>query len=206
MPTVWQGNCVEQEERLFVIGSQPIDHILLNQVLGIGCTDFLAIIARKFKSLVIAVEVRGEIGMRVTLAVVTKKVIKALLKRTASGVEHPHAPLAHTGCRVALFLENLCYRHGFCRQRQLPLAVSYLPVSPHWTMTTMQASHQRRTAGSANGGAAIRLCITRPFFGHPIKTRSLDQFLSITANIPLCQIVTENENDVRPSLSRNCKN
>jgi hypothetical protein len=58
-------------------------------------------------------------------------------------------------------------------------------------MTHVQSGHQRRTRGGANRGAGVGLIVTHSLRGHAVESRSLDQLLSITSEIALREVVTE---------------
>ena len=53
------------------------------------------------------VEIRREVAVRVTLAVVAKETVHTQALRAAGRAEHAHAPLANGGRGVALRLEQL---------------------------------------------------------------------------------------------------
>jgi hypothetical protein len=99
--TVGQGDRVEEEERLFLLGADPLEDIGLDDVLRVDRADAVAGVAGEVELHAIAVKEFREIRMRVALAVVADLVIEALFQRAAGGVEHPHAPLAGDGGGVA---------------------------------------------------------------------------------------------------------
>src|SRR5687767_4068826 len=105
--------------------------------------------------------------MRVALAVIAEEMIEPLLQRIARGAKHSHSPLAHAGSRVVRILQNLRDGDGLCGKRQLA-AGRDLPIAAHRTMSAVQSSKKRCTAGRADSCAAIRLREPRAFLCHAI--------------------------------------
>ena len=140
MIAVWQGHGIKKEKRLIFFAAHPLQDILLNQVL---CIRFAAIfcVLRELDALVIIKQMCREIRVRMALAVVAEKVIKALLERITTRIKHAHAPLADRRRGVALGFENFSHRNDLLRKRILPRALGDFPVAPHRSMSAMQARH-----------------------------------------------------------------
>jgi hypothetical protein len=145
--------------------------------------------------LVVVVKIRGEITVRVALAVVAEEMIEPVLQRAAARVEHAHAPLADGGGCVAGGLEQLSDGEGALRQRLLALGLDFA-VRADRRMARVQPGHQRRAARCADGRAAIGLQVARALARHPVEVRRLDQLLSVHAHVALREIVAEDEDEV----------
>jgi hypothetical protein len=63
----------------------------------------------------------------------------------------------------------------------------------------VKAGHQGCPRRGANSGSAIRLREAHSLASHPVKIRRLNELLPITAHISLGEIITQDEDDVRPS-------
>jgi hypothetical protein len=111
--------------------------IAVNQHLA---SQYFETTSRQFEALVVVVKIRGEITVRVALAVVAEEMIEPVLQRAAARVEHAHAPLADARGGVAHALEQL--RHGWrvLRQRHLSLRLD-LPIGADRAMSAVQAGH-----------------------------------------------------------------
>ena len=134
--------------------------------------------------------------MRVALAVVAEEVVEAVLQRAARGVEHAHAPLAHAGGGVTVFLEDLRHRDGAGRQRELALGLD-LPVGTNGAVAGVLAEHERRAARGAHGGPAVTLGEARALLGHAVQVGRLDELLPVAADVALGEVIAEDEDDVR---------
>lgn len=135
--------------------------------------------------------------MSVALTIVTEKVIEALLQRTAAGIKHAHAPFPHHSRSVALRFENFRHRDGFLRKWILTLSLRDFPISAHRRMSAVQTCDQRGATRRTDGGAAIPLQKSSALARHLIHARRLDDLLTVAAEITLCQVITQDENDVR---------
>jgi hypothetical protein len=60
----------------------------------------------------------------------------------------------------------------------------------------VHARHQNTPRGCAYRCSSVELGEPHPFAGHLIKTRRLDDFLSVTPQFGVPQVVSENENQI----------
>ena len=201
MPPVRQGDRVEEEERLAGMVLEPADHVLLDEILGIGLPHSLAVVAREQEGLVAIVEVGGKVRVREALAVVAEEMVDSLLERAAGRIEKTHAPLAEGRGSVAGRLGDLGDGDRLRRQRQLSLRCQ-LVVAADRAVIRVKAGEKRRPAGRADRGAAVTLEVARALGRHAVEAGSLDRLLPVTAEIVLGDVVAENEDEIgRPLAS-----
>jgi len=192
---VRQRDGVEQEERVILVGSHPAQRLVGNQVLSVGLAHAFPVVAGQLETLIVAVQVRRKVAVRVSLAVVAEEVIEADLQRAAAGVKHAHAPLADTGRGIALIFQQAGHGQRPGGQRHLALGLD-LAVGPDWTVARVQAGHQRRTGRGTDAGPRIGLQIAGAFPAQPIQVRSLDQLLAVDAHVSHRQVVGQDEDQV----------
>ena len=130
-----QGDRVKKEEGAPCMLPHPVARVPADQVHGIG-------FAVQLDMLVVIPEIRREVAVCVTLAVVTIEVVEAELQRTARRIEHAHAPLAGAGRGITGSLEKLRHCHRSLRQRHLTFRFD-LAICPDRAVPHVQAGHQR---------------------------------------------------------------
>ena len=86
-------------------------------------------------------EIRWKARAGVTLAVVAKEMVNALLERGPARVEETHAPFSERGCCVTRHFGELGDRHPFIRQRVLPFGKPF-PVAADGTMSGVEAGEE----------------------------------------------------------------
>src|SRR5262245_4001188 len=67
-------------------------------------------------------------------------------------------------------------------------------------MPSLLAGHQHGARGSAYRRTGVKLCETAAYSRHPIQVRRRNQFLAITSEVTVAEIVGQNEDHV--GLSR----
>jgi len=190
-----QGDGVEEEEGVLAVLLEPADHVSLDDFLGVGLADVAAVVAGEGDGLLIGVEVGGEVGVSVTLAVVAEEVVYALFLRCALGVEEAHAPLAEGRSVVAGVLSDFTDRDDFIIDGILTLGEP-LEVAAYRAVTGMQAGVEDGTTGSADAGTGVGLLEERAFVGQAIEGWSLDQLLAINTHVALGNVIGEDEDKV----------
>ncbi len=185
-----QGHGVEQKKRLVPVRTQPGERVIDDQVRGVG-------LAVEIKPLVVAVEIAWKVIVSMSLAVISKKMIKSNLERTPRGIEHPHAPLAGTGRGIAVVLEQL--RHGVGVRGKGLLAFRLdLAVRPDRAVSGVLTDQERRPGRSAHAGAAVRLGEPRSLACHPVEDGGLDPGLAVGPHVALGKVIGQHEDDVGP--------
>ena len=76
---MWERDCVEHHERLIVMLAKPSKHVILNDLLGVSFTDAFSVVARQQEGLLVVVQIGREVRVGVSLAVVAKEMIDALV-------------------------------------------------------------------------------------------------------------------------------
>ena len=192
---MWQCDRVKHHKRSVGVAFQPLDHVLLDQLLGVGFTDPLTVVARQKERFVVVVEISREIRVGVALAVVAKKVVDPLFEWAAARVKKPHAPLPESGGGISCRLRDFRNGDGLRWDRQLSFGCDF-PVATDRTMAGVQTGKKRRPTRRTNGCATVGLLIARSLRRHLIQVRSLDEFLPVNPNVPLRDIITENKDEV----------
>ena len=140
--------------------------------------------------------------MSVALVQVAVEVVESLIQREAgAGSEKvlSQTPLAAESGLLASLLENLGesdIRIG--KRLQTPLA----GVAPDMGMTQVPPGHQDAARRSADGRAGVELSEPHPFPGHPVQSGSLDQLLSVAAQVSVTEVVGQDEDQVGKSPRR----
>jgi len=119
MGGVRQGDGVEEEEWLFDVGFDPLDHFVLDEFMGVGFVDVATVVAGEEDGLVVVVEIGGEIGVGEALAVVAEEAIHAFFGGSAGGVEKSHPPFAEGAGGLACGFGDLGDGDGFLGEREL---------------------------------------------------------------------------------------
>ena len=149
----------------------------------------------QFVQFVIAPQCGRIVTMRVRLAVVAEKSIEALLRRVALGPHIAEPPLAKRAGHVAFLLQQLTNRHLAGRDGKLPFGLHRL-VAAHNGMAGVLTRHQHTPRWRAHRRSRIKIREPHPAFSQAINVRSLDEFLPITAQVTITQIIGHNVNDV----------
>ena len=141
--------------------------------------------------LAVAIQVIGELPVRVAMIEEAEGEIEALLAGFAAGARLAEAPLADHRGAVAGVAQR--HRHGDVLVAQRDFTVAADPDVPG-----VQAGHQRRARRRADRAPRVVLGEPDPFGRQPIEGRRLKLRLSVRAQIAVAEVVRLDEDDVRP--------
>lgn len=187
------GECqggIHEERRLF----RPPDDIessVDHEMVTVGVTGFP--ISGKIENPRIVVEVLGEIIVGVILVEVSEPGRESLKSRDSDASRVPQRPFSDSRTAVPGWRQNF-------RDRQIPvLKISRImrDIVAGGRMAVVKSGHQRGAGGGADAAAGISLSEPQSFTSQLIKSGSLDQALTVAAEISIPEVVRENENNVR---------
>jgi hypothetical protein len=141
------------------------------------------------------------VGHRLT--VVTEEQIESFAVGIARAAHRPQAPLAHRAGGVTGPLKYLSQREGLFRQRILAFREfrkrnSSRQIPAHLGVPRMPAGHQHAACRSTHRRARIMPGESRSLRSQPIEVGRGDLLLAVTTQFAPAQIVSQNEDDVRP--------
>src|SRR4029079_19548563 len=138
----------------------------------------------------VAIEVVGELPVRVAMIEEAERVVEALLVRLSCRTRPPESPLADDRGAIARIVQ----RH---RAREVLFAKRNLTVAANPRVSRMEAGHQRRPRRRAHGAARVVLGEADPFARESIDPGRLDLRLPVRAQIAVAEIVGLDDEDVR---------
>ncbi len=192
---VRQGDGVEHEEGVFAVFFEPADHVALDDFLSVGFADVTAVVARKSDGLLVAVEIGGEVGVGMALAVVAEEVVHALFLGSAFGVEETHAPLAKGGGVVAGGFGDFANGDDFIADGILSLGIPF-EIAADGAVARVEAGVEDRATGSADTSPGVSLIEERALIGEAIESGGLDQLLAIDAHVALSDVIRKDKDEV----------
>ena len=190
-----KGDGVEKHEGVFGVLLHPLDHFVLDEFLGVGLANTTTFVAGEGDGVVVVVEVGGEVGMGMTLAVVAEETVDALLVRAAGGVEKSHAPLAEGGGGIVGGFGDFANGDGFGRNGELTFGREFV-VAADRAVTGVESGEKGRATGSANAGATVGLGVACSFGAEFVEAGSLDEFLAVDPDVTLGNVIAEDEDEV----------
>lgn len=195
MCAVGQGDGVEHHEGIFGVPFDPFDHLVLDEFLGVGFAKAFSFVPGEGDRLVVIVEVGGEVGVGVALAVIAVEAVDSLLVRGAGGVEKSHAPFAEGGGGVAGRFCDFADRDGVGGDGPLAFG-NHFAVSADGAFSGVESGEEDGAARGADGGAAVGLHVAGAFFGELVDAGSLDELLTIDADVSLGDVIREDEDEI----------
>ena len=128
--------------------------------------------------------------MRVRLIEVAEEEVEALARGDARRAFVPEPPLADQARRVTGAAENLGDRQIFGPEVVLAVAANV-------GVAGVQARHEYRARGGADGRTRVELREAHPFPRHAVEVRRPDPSLAVAPEVAVAEVVGEDENDVR---------
>ncbi len=186
-----------EEERLILVPLDELQGLRREQIVRVldalrrdaaGRVDRLDLVGQQYL-LLVAPEVVGIVVVGVGLIQVAEPVIEALLVRNARRLRLAEAPLADDAGRVAGPLEQL--GHGDIRRPQRNPVVAANPG-----MSRVQPGHQAAPRRRTDRAAGVVIREDHPLGRHAVQIRRLNRLLPIAAQVPIPQIVGQNEDDI----------
>src|SRR5262249_31050323 len=127
------------------------------------------------------------------LAILAKPDVKPLFASHPQSVLPAEAPLAEPTGDVPGLLEH--FRNGHVFRIEVPVQ----PIIAYGSAAGVQASHQRTAGLSTDASATIDLGQPHSFRGQSVEVRRGDLLLSEAADVPVPQVVGQNEDHVGPT-------
>ena len=194
------GNRIGQhrKERFFLMGADKIHRPLVNQILRISLMPLVPIF-RNLHPLLILPQMIGIIGVRLTLTIITKKLIISHFVGCRFRSWHSQTPFAKQTGAIACILHQTSNRIGVFPHRLLPLW-SDLLVSTNLRMSGVQTGHNGATRGGTHRATGIMLHELHPLLRHAVEVWCLDIRLSITTQITISHVVAQDKDHIHRSL------
>jgi len=145
--------------------------------------------------LVVAPEVGGIVAVGVSLAVVAKEAIEALLQRVPFRARCAQPPLAEGARCVAFPLQQFGQGQLGVGNRPLTLQLD-LAVAADPGMAGVPAGHQHTAGRSTDGVARVVTQETHALPGQPVEVGRADLLLAVRTQFGVAQIVGHDEHDV----------
>ena len=147
----------------------------------------------------VLIEILRIISVRRPLREISVEIVISLIHRTALSTGTAKAPFANAGGSITLRLKYLSNSHLRTWKMNIKSTQRGLLalVSPHKCVTGMLSCHKAATRRGAYGRTGIMMGEQHRLPCQGINVRSLDQFLSIAADIADSHIIRKHKYDIR---------
>ena len=168
-------------------------------------------VSRQHLARAVSPQVRRVVVVRLPLAHVPVPVIETLQIRLTAVTWTPEAPLADRGRHITRVLKHPADRVRLRRKGVIALdqgvsphvtALVHLVVVPHHRVARVEACQERGSRWGAYGAAGIVPGETHSLRRESIELRRLNPLLTEAPQLTIAQVVSHDEDDVRPGRRR----